>query len=252
MRHVYVALVLFACSSLASAQECKYSDHRSLSLPPTGFSVLELQATTGTVQIQGDPGLQSVEVDATLCSSQQEALAAFELAQSADRSNLISTGVPEVHGVFGGGYAYMNLVIRMPAILSLHATGSPGLPSINVTGLAAMTLTGAWQDVAASHIGASVQIEDADGNIKLDDVGTVHILDNGDGDIIGKTVRGNASVDKDGDGRIYFENVDGNVEVGADKGGNIFVRNVSGDFTVHADSTGMINYSNVKGTVKMP
>ena len=270
MRLILVPLLLFS-SSLALANDCRFSAERSLDIDPSGLQALRMELGSSDLSVQGDSAAVRIEVRAKACASEQAWLDELQIAQTRQDGKVVVRAAPRPShtGLFGKNYAYIDFVVRVPSKLALevnsgsgdtHATNvaavdyQSGSGDLNVDGVAGpLSVTVGSGDVVASHVGSFNLAHAGSGDMHVSDVqGDAVIGHVGSGDLSFTNVGGGVRADSIGSGDFVAEKVGGDVYVGTIGSGNVTVKTVTGNLTVRSAGSGDIQHSGVGGKVDVP
>lgn len=226
---LYISLL---AASLAFAAD-GFEEQRELVLLADGMDRLVIEAGAGSLEVRGNPGADSIRVTATVrmdgvdADEGQKRLEDLELSLEADGrdARLVSNFDS---GFFGGHGARVDLVVDVPARLSLDVDDGSGSIDVNgiegatriVDGSGSITISAAGGDIAIDDGSGSIDIRDAAGNVDLED---------GSGSIDVRGVRGSVMID--------------------DGSGGIVVSNVDGDLTIPEAGSGGVRFTDVRGRV---
>jgi DUF4097 and DUF4098 domain-containing protein YvlB len=273
MRTLISALLLLALPLAASANECKFTAARNADLDAAGLKDLMLTLGSTDLDIRSAPGLTKVEVRGTACASDASKLQDLQVnaRRSGDHATVDTSsnrGYINMN-VFGSSYAYMKLVVRVPATLAIAVDSGSG--DVNAADLASLnfdsgsgdliadriagplTLKVGSADVKAQHVGSVDLRGSGSGDVHVSDVqGDVHAGHSGSGDLGFDRVTGNVSIGGTGSGDIRLDGIGRNVEVGSTGSGDVTADGVGGNFTVHSTGSGDIRHSDIKGSVNVP
>lgn len=264
------ALMLISTGAFAWGDGCDYRAERALDIDARTLASLELRARAGDLEVEGDPGLATVQVRGKACASEESLLAEIQLTQRRDGDRqIVEVVMPELGG-WWSEQASMDLVVRMPARLHLQLQDSSG--DVQIGGIASLEATDSSGNFSARGIAGNVRLTDSSGDLNLSGVGgSVTIANDSSGDVrisdvqhdvvvdvdssgnlLLQGIRGNATVTHDSSGDITFEDIGGNARVGSDSSGDISARDIALAFTVESDTSGDINHRNVGGKVAVP
>jgi len=234
MRSILV-MAMFA-ASLAGAAASDYEEERELSLGTSGIDALEIEAGAGDLKVTGVPGLQEIQVKATVQVPDRGAEKGREIVESdlvltferrGERAVLTSRF--EGSSWSGGDSPRINLDVRMPEALDLRIDdGSGAIEILQVHG--------------------DIEVDDGSGSITMADVGGTIRVDDGSGSITATAVGGDLSIE-DGSGGITVSGVAGSVTID-DGSGGIEVRDVDADLIIVDDGSGGLRYSDIRGKVE--
>lgn len=232
--------------------ECRYEAERRVGLDAAGVTALLVDAGSGELEVEGTAGSDRVEAVARACASEEDDLASLQLTLERRGSELVlSAHYPDDRGRRWerGGYARLDLVVRVPRGMALDVEDSSG--GMRISGVGALDIDDSSGSIVVEDVDGPVRIDDSSGEVEVRGVrGDVEVED-GSGEIVLVRVEGSVRVD-DGSGSIEVEEVGRDVVVVDDGSGSIRVRGVGGDFRVESDGSGSIRFSEVAGTVEIP
>ncbi|MBY6186524.1 DUF4097 domain-containing protein [Marinobacter hydrocarbonoclasticus] len=247
----------YACDS------ADYEQHETLVLDSAGLTAFKVDAGAGRLDIIGEPGRDTISVEAVLYSTGPEADEhEFGLEQqgstavlTATQTNMMSCGRQSPH---------INMVVKVPAELDLNVDDGSG--ALEIVGMAGkltiedgsgnlvidggqqLTLDDGSGDARIRNIQGDANIEDGSGNLWISKVGGNLEVEDGSGDLEVTEVGGYARVD-DGSGNLSVEAVQGPVTVD-DGSGDIRIRQTGG-FTLLEGGSGGLSVENVNGPVTL-
>lgn len=248
MKTTLPLLLLLAAAAPAPAQDdCRYEAERSANVNASGANLIRVAAGSGTLRVEGKPGLGEVRIRGVACASDRDLLEAIAL--EADRSGgevRVETVLPDRLGM--NEYARLHLTIEVPEGLAADLRDGSG--PIEVFNVGPLEIGDGSGEVVVEDVAGPVRIDDGSGEIRLADIrGDVEIDDNSGG-IELRGIQGSVTL-TDGSGEIRVENVTGSVLVRRDGSGGIRVADVRGDFVVERDGTGGVRHRNVGGQVRI-
>ena len=209
---------------------------------------LRLQAGAGKLVITGRSGIDYVRVDATLCASDRERMDALDV--SLDEGKL-DTDYPRngSSGWFGRNrYARIDLVVQVPAGMSLRVDDSSG--SVEITGVGDVDLRDGSGSMRLRSV-ASAVVEDGSGSLRIEDVAGDVTVEDGSGLLRIRGVGGDVVI-SDGSGSIEVGAVGGTVRVNGGGSGSVTVRDVDGDLVVTDTRRSRIRFSDIRGVLDLP
>ena len=229
----FIVMAMFL-ASFAHAAWNEYTEVRELKLDAGGLDDLTIDAGSGSMDINGVAGLDSIVVTATVIVPDADDDDAIEFIEKKMKLALGKNGEQAMltsgfdQGWFNGGSnARIDLAISMPT--GIDVTIDDGSGSIDIRNLA-----------------AGVSIDDGSGSIELHNVASVDI-DDGSGSIKISKAAGDVTI-IDGSGSIKVGSVDGSVSID-DGSGSIDVSDVEKDLIIVDDGSGGFDYSDVRGHV---
>lgn len=272
MRPLIPLLLLAAAGPAAAWGGCEHRAERSATLDAAGLRTLVLRAGAGDLEVVGERGRTTIDATGTACADSAERLAGIRIESDRDGdTGRLSSVLPDGGGGwFGGEYASLSLVVRVPESLAVDAEDSSG--DARFEGFASLAVADSSGDLRIARIAGAVAIEDSSGDIDVDGgAGPVTVRRDSSGDIEVSDIAGDAIVERDtsGDielrgiggaarvgtdssGDIVLDQVAGDAEVGSDGSGGITARRIGGAFTVRADGSGGISHAEVTGPVSIP
>ena len=246
-----LALVVIVPSAKAqNHDDCRHEAQRSANVDAAGARLLELDAGSGSLRIEGKRGITRVTIRGRACASDQDLLDDIKLEARRDggsvvvRANVRDNNDWSFHG---REYARLDVVMEVPEGMAANIDDGSG--SIELLHLGNVDLDDGSGEITAEDLG-DVRIDDGSGEIHLTDMrGRVDIKD-GSGEITLRNIAGAIEID-DGSGEIDVRLAKGNVRI-SDSSGGISVADVGGDFIVDDDGSGGIDYDNVRGRIDIP
>jgi DUF4097 and DUF4098 domain-containing protein YvlB len=273
MRKLAAIFTLLALPLAAAANECRYSAPRDANLDAAGLRHVLLKIGSADLDIPGVSGLTRVEVRGKACASDEAALKDLQVGASR-RGDGAAVVVPgeralRIGGLFGAGYAYLILQVRVPATLAVSVQSGSG--DVKAAQLAALDFSTGSGDLTATDIAGALVLRSGSGDVDARQVGSVDLRSTGSGDIKVDTVKGDVRSGQSGSGDLSFSHVGGavsveatgsgdirlqhvarNAEVGSTGSGDVTASDIGGDFTVRATGSGEIRHDGVKGKVSVP
>jgi DUF4097 and DUF4098 domain-containing protein YvlB len=267
---VMVMAALISFSSLAGAEECKFSSDRDANF--TGpITKVVIAASAGYLKVSGDAA-GGVKAKGRACASSESLLGkvALESRREADTIYLTVVMAEDMGDMFSfNRYSSLDLDITVPKDAQLELNDSSGDLELSDVGSAvvvdssgdlllkniagALDVTDSSGEIRIVSVGGNLKVEDSSGGIDIEDVrGDVKIGTDSSGDIAIAKVSGNVDVVNDSSGDITISDVKRNVTIENDSSGDINVSDVVGKFSVNADSSGNILHERVQGGVRIP
>jgi hypothetical protein len=256
MQVAFLTALLVGGSALpAIAQdhgECRHRAERSATVDANGARRLVIGAGSGSLKIEGKPGLTSVRIRAVACASSADLLDQIKLnARRSDSDVLVEANERRDDSGWhfrDNEYARLDVVVEVPAGLAARIDDGSG--SIDLSNLGAVVIEDGSGDIVADNLHGDVDIDDGSGGIRLVDIAGAVRIDDGSGEISLRNIGGAIDID-DGSGEIDIRAARNNVRI-SDSSGGIEVADVEGDFIVTNDGSGGIDYDNVKGRIDIP
>jgi len=253
IRGAAFAAAPFFIASTAHAQG-DYTAPRNAVVDATGARAVEVEASAGTLRVEGKPGLRQVQVTGTARASSQQFLNQIKLiAERRGDVVFIKADIPDRD--WSSGYrdnhsAGLDLVIQVPQ--GINAEVSDGSGEAKVLNVGSLEATDGSGDFSVQGATGTVRVTDGSGNLTIENVGGDVTVSDGSGDIEVRNVTGSFTVQSDGSGGIRAREVRGSVVVESDGSGAIEVHQVGRDFRVESKGSGSIDYSSVSGEVDVP
>jgi len=242
-------LILTCAAGAAIADDCAFRADREFTADAAGLAALKLSTGAGDLRIEGVSGLTRIEVHGKACAGTQALLDQIKFdGKREGNAEVIGTVLPDTNGTgwFGGDYAYLDVIVKVPKALALEVRDSSG--DVDVNDVGSISLDDSSGDINIHQVQGDVRINDSSGDIIVEEVsGNVLIPHDSSGDIRIARVRGSAEVSEDSSGDIAFEHVDGAAKVGSDSSGSITFRYIGRDASVVEDSSGDIDADAIGG-----
>jgi len=233
--------VLVGCLIVFCAfAQADYVKVETLELDADGLKMLDIDCGAGFLEIEGDPDLDMIKVEAEIIIENIDDDEAEEfvdeymrldLDRQGKRGKLTSTFEQGniLSKIFKRSSARINLTIKMPADMRLKIEDGSG-------------------DIDIRTITQDVIIDDGSGEMSVVDVGGDVDIEDGSGEITLELIGGDVKID-DGSGEIDAIDIDGDIDVD-DGSGDIVIRRVAGDVTVD-DGSGDIRIDDVREDVRI-
>jgi hypothetical protein len=253
---LYGTLACAVWASPANAQnfnQCEHSADRSATLDASSARLLELEAGSGSLKIEGKPGLNRVIIRGKACASSADLLEDIGLETSREgssvvvRANVRDRDDWSQHNWRNNAYARLDVVVEVPAGMAAEIEDGSG--EIDLSNLGAVRIKDGSGSIVANDL-ASARIEDGSGEIRLVDIRGAVDIEDGSGEIELANIDGLVEIE-DGSGEITVRASKNSVRI-SDSSGSISVRDIAGDFIVDHDGSGGIDYDNVRGRVDIP
>ncbi|MGH8122302.1 MAG: DUF4097 family beta strand repeat-containing protein [Rudaea sp.] len=245
-----LALLLLLSSSLASADNCKFSAERNLDIDPAGLHALRVELGSSDLHLQGVADLKRIEVRGKACASEQAWLADLNVTQSREGDKIVIKPVksPERHGaLLGNSYAYIDLVVRIPAALALEVDSGSG--DAEIANIAALDFTAGSGDLKLEHVAGAVVVEVHSGDVVASDVASFTLRKTGSGDVHANNLRGEVKVGHAGSGDLHFADVHGGVQIDSIGSGDLGVERIGGDVVLGSIGSGDVEANHVTGNL---
>lgn len=203
------------------AEDLQY-ELRTLSLDAADVERLVASTGAGSFELVGEAGRSSIELSAEVHFHEADDIR-LSLERQGARARLVAD---MRHDSRHGGWAHIDVVLKVPAGLELDLTDGSGHIDIRglrstvlvedgsgelrIDGGAAVTLTDGSGPVVVEHITGDVFIEDGSGDIEVREVGGTVTIDDGSGSI---SVRGAGGLNilESGSGGLDIDAIDGPV-----------------------------------------
>jgi hypothetical protein len=228
--------------------ECRYSATREAAIDAAGANRIYVSAGSGSLRVEGKPGLRQARVRGTACASDRKLLDEIQLSATRNGSEVRVRANDSDLDLRSREYARLDVVIEVPENLATEIDDSSG--DIELFGLGAVDLTDGSGGILIDDLRGGLTIEDGSGEIKITGVrGDLKIHD-GSGSIDALDVAGLVDI-QDGSGEINLTKILRDVLI-SDSSGGIDVEDVGGSFTVRNDGSGGIHHRGVRGQVSVP
>jgi hypothetical protein len=248
-----LGLTAVLAGSGSAAAQCSYSADRNATVNASGASLVRIEAVAGSLRVEGQSGLTSVEVEGHACAAREDDLDGIVVhAGRMGTTVTITAIIPDrsARSWFGSS-PRLDLVVRVPQTLPLEITDGSG--DTEIRNVAALTVRDGSGGLEIENVAGDLHLDDGSGSVRVRTVqGSVIVDEDGSGELDLEDVRGSVRIESDGSGGIEARNVGGDVVIGRDSSGGIAVDGVSGDLRVDRDSSGGIHYASVRGQVDIP
>lgn len=270
LKPLLFALTLLPAGAFAAEQHCKFSQPQALDLDLAGAKAVVFEVNSHDLRLQASPGAKGA-LGGRACASTQDLLSQLSVTQQKVGDKLVVKLERNNHGLninLGDTYAYLDITGTLPDTLMVQLKVGSGDASL--TGARTMSADVGSGDVSARGIKEAVTATVNSGDLELDDIGSLHLLSLGSGDVKATRLRGPARVGTVGSGDLELRNVEGAVSVESIGSGDVDVRDVrgavtlgsvgSGDFevrnaaslSVQRVGSGDVRHSGVSGAVSLP
>jgi hypothetical protein len=268
-----VSCALLLPAAARADDECRYEADRAAQASTDGIKQVVIRAGAGSLEIQGEPGRQSMQARAKACASDQDQLERLQIRVQRDGDTLvISSLTPDTaldpRSWFGGD-TRLDVSIKLPAGIALDVEDASGETRISNVGPLKVTdgsgslriedINGSLElddgsgEVTIAGVRGPVSIKDGSGEIDIKQItGDVTIVNDGSGEIRIESVTGNVKIENDGSGAIRVSRVMRNVTVDRDGSGEIVVQDVDGNLSVGKDGSGGIRHNRIGGSISLP
>jgi hypothetical protein len=231
---------------------CSFTAERSLTVSADGVSVLNIDAGSGALHVEGRPDLVEIRVTGSACASREEDLTELRLTvdEGPGGEITLSAHYPERRDrALGDNTARIDLTVLIPRGMDVDLDDSSG--DLEVSGTGDLRVDDSSGSIRVYGIDGSVSIDDSSGGLELWDVSGDVEIEDGSGGLEVRDIRGSLRL-RDGSGGIAIADVEQDVLIESDGSGGIEVRGVGGDFVVALDRSGGIRHSDVRGRVEIP
>lgn len=232
--------------------ECTFSLDRSLTISARGVTRFNIDAGSGGLRVEGQQGLEEIEVVGVACASVEEWLDELLLTLHENRAGEVTlvTHYPERRRRGGRrNVAQIDLTVRVPLGLDVGIDDTSG--EIEVVGVGSLWIDDSSGSIRVREINGNLTIDDSSGGLEIQDVSGDVEIEDGSGGIDIREVQGSVTL-RDGSGGIAIVDVGHDVVIESDGSGGIDVRRIGGDFMVDRDGSGGIRHSDVGGLVDIP
>ena len=249
-------LLLSACLMTTSVQawNCKFEKNIDQSLDLENTEQLLILAAAGDLEVTGVKGSTVASIKGRACASKTEWLEESSVETQGGSNAEIVVELPDTGSswsLIGQHYAYLDLVLEVPAGIALNIKDSSG--DVEIANVREVKIKDSSGDIEIDDLERSVTVNDSSGDIVLRDIGgDVTVDSDSSGDIRGADVEGFVLVKRDSSGDIRFRDVGEDFTVERDSSGDISANKVGGDFLVLRDGSGDINARKVSGEVSVP
>lgn len=261
---------LLMLPALALAEECKFSEPRSLQLDLAGARSVRFEVNSNNLHLQAVPGT-GASLQGRACASHADLLEPLKVIQKRDGDRLTVELVDDrpLKISLGSHYSYLDIQASVPAALLVQLDVGSG--DVWSSGGSTLSVDVGSGDADIRGVKGRVTAKVGSGDLKLQDLGGLKLLEVGSGDVIARDVRGPVEIGGVGSGDLKIGSVDGAIQLGtvgsgdvdiADvKGsvtvdsigsGDLDVRNVSGDLSVKRKGSGDLRHRDVRGRVSVP
>ena len=255
MKVAILTTLLTASAVPAFAQDwgdqCRHEAQRSANIELDGARLVAVHAGSGSLKVEGKPGLTRVTIRGRACASDKDLLEEIELTTRREGGQIVieaNTRDGKGWNFRNNKYARLDVVIEVPARMAMEIEDGSG--SIDLSNIGAVRVADGSGDIVANDIHGEARIKDGSGSIRLIDVAGRVDIEDGSGEITLRNIGGAVDID-DSSGEINIRVARNSVRI-SDSSGSIDVSDVDGDFTVDDDSSGGIDYDNVRGRVDIP
>jgi len=225
---VALSSLLITGSLSASASDIEVEETKKLSLSGSDLTQFKIDAAAGFLVIEGDEGLDSIEVTADIAAYNDKYQ--LSLVKKGSKAVLLADPNPESSiNWFSNGSAKIDLTIKVPKGMSLDIDDGSGNIDINYID-AEVTIDDGSGNIDVQNIGGMVHIDDGSGNLNLSNISGKIKVDDGSGNIDIRDVKSDVDIE-DGSGQIKLVGVGGEVDID-DGSGDLLVKNAKGHVTI--------------------
>ncbi len=256
MKSVLLILVAAAVTAMPLRADCIGEEKRQAAVNAAGIKSVRIIGRSGTLLVQGKPGLGQIRAHGTACASSRQLAGDIKLDVRRNGAELTVEALIPEDGAGGsiwpfgiGRYAQLNLTVELPDNLPVVVIDGSGEAWIrNVASANVRDGSGALE---ISNVRGNLRVVDGSGSMEVRNVSGNVDIEDGSGSIDVIDVGGTVTLD-DGSGSMTIINVRGSVIVESDGSGSIDVSNVGGDFIVRNDGSGSVTHDGVRGQVRIP
>lgn len=265
------AVLLSAGSAFGNGlwDDCSHKAPRRVAAPAAGISRVVIHADSGSLKVDGTPGVTQIVAVGTACTSDEDFLPRMTLTMRRSGSDLhITADIPDKTIIFGFFSAQLDMGITLPAGLPVVIDDDSGWMKVSNAGTTtidddsgAIEVRNIRGDLTIHDDSGAIVIDGVTGNVSVEDdsgeltvknvTGSVEIEDDS-GAITVASIQGSLRIREDDSGSITVQNVKRDVLIDDDGSGSINVADVGGNFTVGHKSSGSIDYTRVAGKVRVP
>ncbi|MGZ5441009.1 MAG: hypothetical protein ACXW5U_14715 [Thermoanaerobaculia bacterium] len=249
--------------------DCRHTAPRKGASPAAGVSRVVIHADSGSLKVDGTPGVTQIAVSGTACTSDEDFLDRITLTMRRSGSDLhITADIPDKTVIFGFFSARLDLGITLPAGMPVVIDDDSGWIKVANTGTTTidddsgaievvnvrgdLTIHDDSGAIDVNGVSGNVSIEDDSGEITVKNVGGNVELEDDSGAITVARIEGSLRIREDDSGSILVQNVKRDVTIDDDGSGSIDVADIGGSFTVGHKNSGGIDYVRVAGKVRVP
>lgn len=269
-----LSLVLTTGSAFAGGlfdgDDCRHTAPRKGASPAAGISRVVIHADSGSLKVDGTPGVTQIVAAGTACTSDEDFLERITLTMRRSGSDLhITTEIPDKTVIFGFFSARLDVAITLPAGLPVVIDDDSGWMKVSNTGTTTidddsgaievvnirgdLTIHDDSGAIEINGVSGNVLVEDDSGELTIKNVGGNVEIEDDSGAITVAVVQGSLRIREDDSGSILVQNIKRDVVIDDDGSGSIDVADVGGNFTVgHKNGGGGIDYARVAGKVRVP
>lgn len=271
---ITAATVLLSAGSafaggLFDDDDCSHTAPRKAASPVAGVSRVVIHAESGSLKVDGTPGVTQITAAGTACTSDEDFLERITLTMRRSGSDLhITADIPDKTVIFGFFSARLDLGITLPAGMPVVIDDDSGWTKVANTGTTTidddsgaievvnvrgdLTIHDDSGAIDINGVTGNVIVEDDSGELTVKNVGGNVEIEDDSGAITVAQVQGSLRIRNDDSGSILVTNVKRDVSIDDDGSGGIDVADVGGNFTVGQKGSGGIDYARVAGRVRIP
>ena len=253
MRKLTMVVLSLAATNAWAWGGCTFEQEVDQVLDVSSSSSLTVKALAGDLEITGRDDVDSARISGRMYASEEQWLAEMSVEQVAGDAAAITVQIPDVTGKAfrGNDYAYVDLVVEVPADLPVQVFDSSG--DMQLDNLMDANVKDSSGDIKLLNMRGDLQLKDSSGDIEIERLdGDLEIISDSSGDVEASGITGSVVVRADSSGDLDFADVDGDVLVERDSSGDITVNEVGGSFSVERDGSGEIRAIAVQGQVAVP
>jgi hypothetical protein len=230
-------------------ESCKFSADRKLELQSGGLIELEIVARGGDLKLQSSSS-SGVAASGRACASSAELLERTQIRGTRDGTKArVFVQVPDDVGDLDSAYATLDLVIEVPAGVSVQITDTSG--DIDAQGVRLARITDSSGDIETRGTSGDLEVSDSSGDLHLSDVEGAVTISDSSGDVTVDTAQ-SLRVLRDSSGDLRIVGIKGDVVVDNDSSGDIHVDRIGGNVEVVSDSSGERSIEHVVGSIREP
>jgi hypothetical protein len=231
---------------LFDGSDCRHQAPRKGASPAAGISRVVIHADSGSLKVDGTPGVTQIVAAGTACTSDEDFLDRITLTMRRSGSDLhITTDIPDKTVIFGFFSARLDVAVTIPAGLPVVIDDDSGWIKLSNTGTT--TIDDDSGAIEVSNVRGDLTIHDDSGAIEINGVTGNVLVEDDSGELVVKNVGGNVEIEDDS-GAITVATVQGSLRIREDDSGSILVQNVRRDVTIDDDGSGGIDVADIGGS----
>jgi DUF4097 and DUF4098 domain-containing protein YvlB len=233
--------------------ECRYRADRAAEASIDGIEQIVIQAGAGSLEVQGEPGLQRMQARGDACASDGDDLERLQIRVERKGDTLVISSVtPDTvldPRSWFGGQARLDVSIKVPVGIALHVEDASG--DARISNVRALKLSDGSGSLRIEDIKGSLEVDDGSGEVTIARVEGPLSIEDGSGEVDIKQITGDVTIVNDGSGEIRIESVSGSVKIENDGSGAIRVSRVKRDVRVDRDGSGEIVVQHIDGNLSV-